>query len=54
MGAAFSESRKQVPAATASTPAARHRSTTLPWRLTMYPTVHSFRTSGGVIATAEA
>ena len=22
--------------------------------LTMYPTVHSFRTSGGVIATAEA
>src|ERR671910_185751 len=26
----------------------------VPWRLTMYPTVHSLRTSGGVIATAEA
>jgi hypothetical protein len=35
-------------------PSPRHRSTTLPWRLTMYPTAHSFRTSGGVIATAEA
>lgn len=35
-------------------PAPRHRSTTTPWRFMMYPTVHSFRTSGGVIATAEA
>jgi len=35
-------------------PSQRYRFTTLPWRFTMYPTVHSFRTSGGVIATAEA
>ena len=35
-------------------PSPRHRSTTLPWRLTMHLTVHSFRTSDGVIATEEA
>jgi hypothetical protein len=29
-------------------------SETLSWRLTMYPTVHSFRASGGGIASAEA
>jgi hypothetical protein len=35
-------------------PSQRYLSTTLPWRFTMYPTVHSFRTSGGAIVTAEA
>ena len=35
-------------------PSPRHRSATLPWRLTMLLTVHSFRTSDGVIATEEA
>ena len=35
-------------------PSPRHRSTTLPWRLTMHPTAHSFRTSGGVIVAEEA
>jgi hypothetical protein len=35
-------------------PSQRYRSTTLPWRFTMYPTVHSFDRSGGVIAPADA
>jgi hypothetical protein len=26
----------------------------LPWGLALHPTVHSFRTSGGLIATEEA
>jgi hypothetical protein len=26
----------------------------LPWGLTLHPTIHSFRTSGGLIATEEA
>ena len=34
-------------------PSPRHRSTTLPWRLTMYPTVHMFGKCDA-IATAEA
>ena len=35
-------------------PSQRYLSTTLPGRFTMYATVHSFRTSGGAIVTAEA